>query len=205
MEFAAEKEGPPGGGPQTVAEGARPRPAAGGEGAWDLDGNLEAGDGEERNGLTGIKATEDAEDVKTDLAVVKQEAVDWSDLDGGVSESRWVKPEVEGGPEVKDEKGVLEVKQEADGSLVVKEEEVDEAEVKVKEEVTDWEEVKEEDLNVKHELFVGQNVKEEQVTDGVPVKEEDCLKREAMEDTKVKQEPQRNPRVGCKRKLAMSR
>ncbi|XP_031231611.1 box C/D snoRNA protein 1 isoform X2 [Mastomys coucha] len=49
------------------------------------------------------------------------------------------------------------------------------------------------------------NVKEEQVTDGVPVKEEDCLKREAMEDTKVKQEPQRNPRVGCKRKLAMSR
>lgn len=210
MESAAEKEGPPGGGPQTVAEGARPRPAACGEGARDLDGSPEAGDGEERNGLSGIKATEDAEDVKTDLAVVKQEVVDWSDLDGGVSESHWAKPEVEGGPEVKDEKGVLEVKQEADGSLVVKEEEVDEPEVKeeevkVKEEVTDWEEVQEEDLNVKHELFVGQNVKEEQVTDGVPVKEEDCLKREAMEDTKVKQEPQRNPRVGCKRKLAMSR
>lgn len=210
MEFAAEKEGTPGGGPQRVAEGARPRPAAGGEGAGDLGGSPEADDGEERNGLTGIKTTEDAEEIKMDLAVVKQEVVDWSDLDGDISDSHWVKQEVEGGPEVKAEKDVLEVKQEADSSLVVKEEEVDEPEVKeekvkVKEEVTDWEEAKEEDLNVKQELFVGQNVKEEQVMDRVPVKEEDCFKREVMEDTKVKEEPQMNPRVGCKRKLAMSR
>ncbi|XP_052034979.1 box C/D snoRNA protein 1 isoform X3 [Apodemus sylvaticus] len=49
------------------------------------------------------------------------------------------------------------------------------------------------------------NVKEEQGMDGVPVKEEDCLKREATEDSEVKEEPQMNPRVGCKRKLAMSR
>lgn len=211
MEFAAEKEGTPGEGPQTVAEGTRPRPAAGGEGAGDLDGSPEAGNGEERNGLAGVHITEDAEEIKMDLAVVKQEVADWSDLDCGISDSRWVKQEVEGGPEVKDEKGVLEVKQEAESSLVVKEEEVDEPEVKeekvkVKEEVTDWEEVKE-DLNVKQELSVGQNVKEEQVMDmdGVPVKEEDCLKREVMEDTKVKEELQMNPRVGCKRKLAMSR
>lgn len=209
MEFAAENEGTPGGGPQRVAEGARPRPAAGWEGAGDLGGSPEADDGEERNGLTGIKTTEDAEEIKMDLAVVKQEVVDWSDLDGDISDSHWVKQEVEGGPEVKAEKDVLEVKQEADSSLVVKEEEVDEPEVKeekvkVKEEVTDWEEAKEEDLNVKQELFVGQNVKEEQVMDRVPVKEEDCFKREVMEDTKVKEEPQMNPRVGCKRKLAMS-
>lgn len=205
MELAAEKEGTPGGGPQRVAEGARPRPEAGGEGAWDLGGSPEAGAGEERNG---VKTTEDAEEIKMDLAVVKQEVVDWSDVD--ISDSPWVKQEVEGGPEVKDEKvGVLEVKQEADGSLVVKEETVDapevkEEKVKVKEEVTDWEEVTE-DLNVKQELFVGQNVKEEQVLEGVRVKEEDCLKREVMDGAQVKEEPQTNPRVGCKRKLAMSR
>ncbi|EDL12001.1 box C/D snoRNA protein 1 isoform 1 [Mus musculus] len=210
MESAAEKEGTPGGGSQRVAEGARPRPAAGGEGARDLDGSPEAGDGEERNGLAGTKTTEDAEEIKMDLAVVKQEVVDWSDLDSGVADSQWVKQEVEGGPEVKDEKGVLEVKQEADSSLVVKEEEVDEPEVKeekvkVKEEVTDWEEVKEEDLTIKQELFVGQNVKEEQVMDAAPIKEEGSLKSEAMEDAKVKEEPQMNPRVGSKRKLALSR
>lgn len=209
MESAAEKEGTPGGGPHRVAEGARPRPAAGGEGAGDLEGSPEAGDGRERNGLTGTMTTEDAEEIKMDLAVVKQEVVDWSDLDRGVADGPRVKQEVEGGPEVKDEKDVLEVKQEADSSsLVVKEEEVDEPEVKeekVKEEVTDWEEVKEEDLTIKHELFVGQNVKEEQMMDAAPVKEEGCLKSEAMEDAKVKEEPQMNPRVGCKRKLAMSR
>lgn len=194
-----------------MAEGARPRPEAGGDGAWDLGGRPEAGDGEERNGLTGAPTTEDVQEIKMDLAVVKQEVVDWSDIDGGLSDGYWVKPEVEGGPEVKDEKvGVVEVKQEADGSLVVKQEPVDEPEVKVetvkvKEEVMDWEGVKEEDLDVKQELFVGQNVKEEQVMDGVHVKEEACLKREVMDDRKVKEEPQMNPRVGCKRKLAMSR
>ncbi|KAH0519493.1 Box C/D snoRNA protein 1 [Microtus ochrogaster] len=210
MELAAEKEGTPGGGPQRVAEGARPRPEAGGEGAWDLGGSPEAGDGEERIGLAGVETTEDAEEIKMDLAVVKQEVVDWSDVDGGISVSRWVKQEVEGGPEVKDEKvGALEVKQETAGSLVVKEEtvgapEVKEEKVKVKEEVTDWEEVTE-DLNVKPELFVGQNVKEEQVLEGVRLKEEGCLKREEMDGAQVKEEPQTKPRVGCKRKLAMSR
>ncbi|XP_021514856.1 box C/D snoRNA protein 1 isoform X1 [Meriones unguiculatus] len=212
MEFAAELEGTPGGGPLRVAEGARPRPEVGGEGAGYLTGNPPAGDGEERNGLTGSKTTEDAEEIKMDLAVVKQEVVDWSDIDSGFSDSHWVKLEVEGGPEVKDEKaGVLEeVKQEAVSGLVVKEEMVDEPEikeekVKVKEEVTDWEEVKEEYLDVKQELFVDQSVKEEQVMDGVHVKEEDCLKREVMEDSKVKEEQHTNPPVGCKRKLAMSR
>ncbi|XP_036045816.1 box C/D snoRNA protein 1 [Onychomys torridus] len=211
MELAAEEEGTPGGGPQRVAEGARPRPEAGRDGAWDLGGSPEAGDGEERNALTGITTTEDVEEIKMDLAVVKQEVVDWSDMDGGMPDSHWVKPEVEGGPEVKDEKvGVVEVKQEADGSLVVKEEPVDEPEVKeenvkVKEEVMDWEGVKEEELDVKQELFVGQNVKQEPMMDGVHVKEEACLKREVMDDRKVKEEPQMNPRVGCKRKLAMSR
>ncbi|CAO2600350.1 Box C/D snoRNA protein 1 [Lemmus lemmus] len=203
MELAEEKEGTPGGGPQRVAEGARPRPEAGGEGAWDLGGSPEAGDGKERNGL-------DAEEIKMDLAVVKQEVVDWSDADGDISDSPWVKQEVEGGPGVKEEKvGALEMKQEADGSLVVKEETVDASEVKeekvkVKEEVTDWDEVTE-DLNLKQELFVGQNVKEEQLLEGVRVKEEDCLKREMMDGTQVKEEPQTSSRVGCKRKLAMSR
>ncbi|GAB1288217.1 Box C/D snoRNA protein 1 [Apodemus speciosus] len=205
MELAAEQEGTPGGGPQRVAAGARPGPAAaGGEG--DLAGSPEAGDGEERNGLAGIKTTEEAEELKMDLAVVKQEVVDWSDPDGGASDSHWVKQEAEGGPEVKEEQGVLEVKQEVVKEEEVEEPEVKEEKVKVKEEVTNWEEVKEEDLSVKQELFVGQNVKEEeQGTDGAPVKEEDCLKREAMEDTEVKGEPQMTPRVGCKRKLAMSR
>ncbi|XP_052034978.1 box C/D snoRNA protein 1 isoform X2 [Apodemus sylvaticus] len=178
MEVAGEKEGTPGGDPQRVAAGARPRPAAaGGDGAGDLAGSPEAGDGQERNGRTGIKTTEEAGALTMDLVVVKQEVVDWSDLDGAASDSHWVKQEAEGGPEVKDEKGALEVKQE-----VVKEEEMEEPEVKEE-----------------------KNVKEEQGMDGVPVKEEDCLKREATEDSEVKEEPQMNPRVGCKRKLAMSR
>lgn len=203
MELAAEQEGTPGGDPQRVAAGARPGPAAaGGEGA--LVGSPEAGDGVERNGLAGIETTEEAEELKMDLAVVKQEVVDWSDPDGGASDSGWVKQEAEGGPEVKEEKGVVEVKQEVVKEEEVAEPEVKEETVKVKEEVTDWEEVKEEDLSVKQELFVGQNVKEEQGMDGAPVKE-DCLKREAMEDPEVKGDPQMTPRVGCKRKLAMSR
>ncbi|XP_029416147.1 box C/D snoRNA protein 1 isoform X2 [Nannospalax galili] len=48
-------------------------------------------------------------------------------------------------------------------------------------------------------------VKEEQMVDGASVKEEDILKREAIEDPKVKEEPRMNPPVGSKRKLAMSR
>lgn len=203
MEFAAEKEGSPGGGSGKVAEGARPRPEAGWEGSGDLGGSLEAGDGEGRNRLGGVTTTEDVEDIKMDLSVVKQEVVDWSDVDGGVPDSHWVKQEEEGGPEVKDEKAdVLQVKLEAESSLVVKEEDEDQPEVK-EEKVKVKEE---EDLNLKQELFVGQNVKEEQMmVDGVQVKEEVCLKREAVDDTKMKEEPQVNTRVGCKRKLAMSR
>ncbi|XP_026639807.1 box C/D snoRNA protein 1 isoform X2 [Microtus ochrogaster] len=49
------------------------------------------------------------------------------------------------------------------------------------------------------------NVKEEQVLEGVRLKEEGCLKREEMDGAQVKEEPQTKPRVGCKRKLAMSR
>uniref|UniRef100_A0A0G2JE59 Zinc finger, HIT type 6 n=1 Tax=Mus musculus TaxID=10090 RepID=A0A0G2JE59_MOUSE len=41
--------------------------------------------------------------------------------------------------------------------------------------------------------------------DAAPIKEEGSLKSEAMEDAKVKEEPQMNPRVGSKRKLALSR
>ncbi|KAL2772269.1 box C/D snoRNA protein 1 isoform 2 [Daubentonia madagascariensis] len=107
------------------------------------------------------------------------------------------------------------VKQEMQSSLVIKEEKVDEPEVKeekvkVKEEVMDWPEVKkekEDNLEIKQEeMFVGQNIKEEEMMDGVLVKEEkDFLKKEVMDDTKVKEEPQINHPVGCKRKLAMSR
>uniref|UniRef100_A0A2K6EZN6 Box C/D snoRNA protein 1 n=1 Tax=Propithecus coquereli TaxID=379532 RepID=A0A2K6EZN6_PROCO len=107
------------------------------------------------------------------------------------------------------------VKQEMQSGWAIKEEKMDEPEVKeekvkVKEEVMDWPEVKEErkdNLEIKEEeVFVGQNIKEEEMMDGVLVKEEkDFLKKEVLDDTKVKEEPQINHPVGCKRKLAMSR
>ncbi|XP_020033080.2 box C/D snoRNA protein 1 [Castor canadensis] len=174
----------------------------------------EAGGGEERTGLTGMKKTEDAEGgsgqraekIRMDITVVKQEVMEWSDVEGTL-DSQWIKQEVE------DEKGgMLEVKQEVD-SMVFKEEKVDEPEVKeekvkVKEEVMDWPEVKEEEnLEIKQEeMFVGQSIKKEQMVDGVHVKEEkDFPKSEVMDDTQVKEEPPMSPPVGCKRKLAMSR
>ncbi|XP_008582516.1 PREDICTED: box C/D snoRNA protein 1 [Galeopterus variegatus] len=152
--------------------------------------------------------------MRMDLRDVKQEIMDWSEVEGGMLDGQWIKQEVEDGPEVKDEKvGILEVKQEMDSSLVVKEEkfhelEVKEEKVKVKEEVMDWPEVKEEENNLEvkqEEMFVAQKIKEEDIMEGVHVKEEIFLKKEVMDDTKVKEEPQINHSVGCKRKLAMSR
>ncbi|XP_015360226.1 box C/D snoRNA protein 1 isoform X2 [Marmota marmota marmota] len=221
MEFAVEAEETSGGVLQRVAEGVRLSPESGREGVRVLAGMEEASGGEKGKGFTGRKKTENAkegsgqkaEEMRMDLTVVKQEVVDWSDIEGGLLNGQWVKQEVEDGPEVKDEKtGILEVKQEVDNSsLVVKEEKVDELgvkEEKVKEEVMDWPEVKEEKedyLEIKQEIFVGQDIKEEEMMDGACVKEEkDFMKKEMMEDTKVKEEPEINPPLGCKRKLAMS-
>lgn len=128
---------------------------------------------------------------------MKQEVEDWSDA--GLSGCRWAKPEPAAGPGVKEEKvGAPEVKPEAaEGEPAVKEEKV-----QVKEEVADWGEVKG-DPDVKREPLLGQDVKEERPPP--VVKEEASLKREAADGTQVKEEPLRGPRVGCKRKLAMSR
>uniref|UniRef100_A0A2K6TLT5 Box C/D snoRNA protein 1 n=1 Tax=Saimiri boliviensis boliviensis TaxID=39432 RepID=A0A2K6TLT5_SAIBB len=175
MEFAAENEGKSGGGLQGVAEALRLSPESGREGVRDLAGAEETGGGEEGKRLTGMKIR-----------------------DG--EEGSGQRPE-----EIPMDLTV--VKQETDSSLVVKEEKVDDPEVKeekVKEEVMDWPEVKEEKDNLqikREEKFVGQCIKEEMM-DGECVKEE---KKEAMDDTKVKEEPPINHLVGCKRKLAMSR
>ncbi|XP_005385192.1 PREDICTED: box C/D snoRNA protein 1 isoform X2 [Chinchilla lanigera] len=221
MAFATENEGASGGGLQGVPEGAWLGPESGREvEVGDFAGMEEPGGSEEGNGLRGMKKVEDAEEgseqraveMRMDLTVVKQEIMDWSDVESGMLDAQWVKQEVEDGPEVKDEKAdVLEVKQEV-GSFVVKEEKVDEPDVKeekvkVKEEVMDWPEVKEEEGNweIKQEIFVDQNIKQEMM-DGACVKEEEhFLKKEITEDIKVKEDPQINPPVGCKRKLAMSR
>ncbi|XP_004431623.1 PREDICTED: box C/D snoRNA protein 1 [Ceratotherium simum simum] len=224
MDFAAENEGTLGGGLQSVAEGARPSRESGGEGVRGIAGMEEAGGGEARKGVTGVEKTgageegsgQRAGEMRVDLTVVKQEVLDWSEMEEGVLEGQWVKQEVEDGPEVKEEKpGTLEVKQEMDSNLVVKEEKADEPDVKeekvkVKEEVMDWLGVKEENkhnLEIKQEeTFVSQNIKEEEVMDEVCVKEEKYFpKTEVLDDIKVKEEPQINPPVGSKRKLAMSR
>ncbi|XP_021571595.1 box C/D snoRNA protein 1 isoform X2 [Carlito syrichta] len=149
----------------------------------------------------------------TGLTVVKQERMDWPEVDGGVSAGRWIKQEAEDKPRVKEEKaGVVEVKREVDSSLEVKEEKMDEPEVKeekveVKEEAMDWAEVKEEkkgNLDIKQEaMSVAPDIKEERM-DGIKG-EKDLLKKEVMDDPKVKEEPQMDHPVGCKRKLAMSR
>uniref|UniRef100_A0A0D9S6V1 Box C/D snoRNA protein 1 n=1 Tax=Chlorocebus sabaeus TaxID=60711 RepID=A0A0D9S6V1_CHLSB len=219
MEFAAENEGKSGGGLHSVAEGVRLSPEPGSEGVRDLARAEEVGGGEGGKGLTGMKEIGDGEkgsgqrpeEIPMDLTVVKQEIMDWPDTEGRLA-GQWVKQEVEDRSEVKDENaGVLEVKQETDSSLVVKEAKVGDPEVKeekVKEEVMDWSEVKEEKDNseIKQEgKFVGQYIKEE-VMHGECVKEEkDFLKKETVDDTKVKEEPPINHPVGCKRKLAMSR
>ncbi|XP_025273562.3 box C/D snoRNA protein 1 isoform X1 [Canis lupus familiaris] len=217
MDIAVEDEGTLGGGLQSGAEGARLRLASdrervGGTAVTEV-GSVGAG-----NGLAGVEKAEDgersgqkAEEMRVDLTVVKQEVLDWSEMEEG----RWVKQEAEDAPEVKEEKpGVSEVKQEMDGSFEVKEEkgseaEVKEEKVKVKEEVMDWLDVKEEkkgNLEIKEEAFVTQNIKKEEMMDEVNVKEEKYLpKEEVMDDAKVKEEPRVNPPAGFKRKLAMSR
>ncbi|XP_073752489.1 box C/D snoRNA protein 1 isoform X3 [Callorhinus ursinus] len=210
MDTAVENEGTLGGGLQSGAEGARLKLESGRErvrGTAGTDaGSVEAGDGQ-----AGMEKTEDregsgqtAEEMRVDLTVVKQEVMDWSEMEDGMLDGRWVKQEVKDGPEVKEEKpGTLEVKQEMDSSFVVKEEKV-----KVKEEVMDWLDVKEEkkdNLEIKEEVFVAQNIKKEEMMDDVCVKEEKYFpKEEVMDDPKVKEEPQINPPVGFKRKLAMS-
>nr|XP_025860597.1 box C/D snoRNA protein 1 isoform X2 [Vulpes vulpes] len=217
MDIAVEDEGTLGGGLQSGAEGARLRLASDGERVGGTAvtevGSVGAG-----NGLAGVEKAEDgersgqkAEAMRVDLTVVKQEVLDWSEMEEG----RWVKQEAEDAPEVKEEKpGVSEVKQEMDRSFEVKEEkgseaEVKEEKVKVKEEVLDWLDVKEEkkeNLEIKEEAFVTQNIKKEEMMDEVSVKEEKYLpKEEVMDDAKVKEEPRINPPAGFKRKLAMSR
>ncbi|XP_076976525.1 box C/D snoRNA protein 1 [Tamandua tetradactyla] len=221
MAFAAENEGTSGGDSESGTEGARLRPELCGQGIPDLGGLVEAGLAKEGNGQRGLKTEDEeeesgqrAEEMRIELKVVKQEVMDWSELEG-MLDGQWVKQEVEKGPEVKDEKAsMLEVKQEMDGSLVVKTEKMEEPEVKeekvaVKEEIRDWPEVKEEredKLDVKEEIFVNQNIKKEEVMDEVHVKEEKNVpKQEVMEETKVKEESQMKAPMGCKRKLAMSR
>ncbi|XP_004413528.1 PREDICTED: box C/D snoRNA protein 1 [Odobenus rosmarus divergens] len=221
MDTAVENEGTLGGGLQSGAEGARLRLESGRERVRGTAGT-DAGSVEAGNGQAGMEKTEDregsgqtAEEMRVDLTVVKQEVMDWSEMEDGMLDGRWVKQEVKDGPEVKEEKpGTWEVKQEMDNSFVVKEEKVDGAEVKeekvkVKEEVMDWLDVKEEkkdNLEIKEEVFVAQNIKKEEMMDDVCVKEEKYFpKEEVMDDPKVKEEPQINPPVGFKRKLAMSR
>ncbi|XP_044094547.1 box C/D snoRNA protein 1 [Neovison vison] len=229
MDIAVANEGTLGGGLPSGAEGARLSLESGRERVGGTAG-AGAGSVEARNGLTGMEKTEGregsgqkAEEMRVDLTVVKQEVMDWSEMEDGMLDGRWVKQELEDGPEVKEEKpGTLEVKQEMDSSFMVKEEKVDEADVKedssfmvkeekvkVKEEVMDWLDVKEEkkdNLEIKEEVFVAQNIKKEEMMDEVFVKEEKYFpKEEGMDDTKVKEEPQINPPVGLKRKLAMSR
>ncbi|EPY77081.1 hypothetical protein CB1_001326007 [Camelus ferus] len=167
------------------------------------------GEGEEGSGLR-------AEEMPVDLTVVKQEVMDWSEMEEGMpNDLQWVKREVKDEPEVKEEKpGALEMKQEMDSSLMVKEETVEEPEVKEEKvnvkEVMYWLKVKEEkkdNLEIKQEeMFIDQNIKKEEIMDEMNVKEEKYLpKEEVMVDTKVKDESQINPPVGSKRKLAMSR
>ncbi|XP_006093980.1 box C/D snoRNA protein 1 [Myotis lucifugus] len=209
MDFAAENEATSRGGLQRGAEGARPplEPGAG-EAGKGLTGMEKIGDGEEAD-------AQRAEETRVFPTAVKLEDMSWSEMEEGVLGGRWIKQEVEDGPEVKEEKpDTWEVKQEADGGVVVKEEKVDgleikEEKVKVKEEVMDWPEVKEErkdNLEIKQEEMVfAQNIKEETM-DEVCVKEEKYFpKEEMLDDTKVKEEPQIDCPVGSKRKLAMSR
>ncbi|XP_012873663.1 PREDICTED: box C/D snoRNA protein 1 [Dipodomys ordii] len=200
MELAGGHGGEAGGSVRGVAEGARRGRGSDGEGAWGAAGRPEAGAGAEGTGPAAGGRAEAAEECSVDLAVVKQEAMDWPD-------SQWVKQEVE------DEKpGALAVKHDGESSFVVKEETMEEPEVKeekvpVKDEVVGWTDVKEETLEVKREeTWAAPNIKEEQLGDGVHLKEEeDFPKTEVMDDAKVKVEPPLNLPVGCKRKLATAR
>nr|XP_045378888.1 box C/D snoRNA protein 1 isoform X1 [Camelus bactrianus] len=223
MNFAGENE-ETSGGLQSGAEGARQSLETGSGRVRGVAGTEEAGGGEAGNGLTGMEKTGEgeegsglrAEEMPVDLTVVKQEVMDWSEMEEGMpNDLQWVKREVKDEPEVKEEKpGALEMKQEMDSSLMVKEETVEEPEVKEEKvnvkEVMYWLEVKKEkkdNLEIKQEeMFIDQNIKKEEIMDEMNVKEEKYLpKEEVMVDTKVKDESQINPPVGSKRKLAMSR
>ncbi|MXQ86093.1 hypothetical protein E5288_WYG002079 [Bos mutus] len=190
MDFAAESEEMSGGGLQSEAEGARLSL----ETDQERVRTEESGDGEAENGLTGMEKTRAgeeesrrrAEEMRMDLTVVKQEVMDWSEMVEGTLNGQWVKQE-EDRHEVKEEKpGTLEVKEEMDSSLM--EEKKDILEIK------------------REEVSLDQNIKKEEIMDEMYVKEEKYFPKEEMMDyTKVKEEPQINPSVGSKRKLAMSR
>ncbi|XP_004699338.1 box C/D snoRNA protein 1 [Echinops telfairi] len=224
MEFAAGNEGPLGGDCLSGAEGAELRPESCGEGGKALAGMPEACGGKDGGGLTGVWRTGDGEDgsgqrtddLRVDLAAVKQESPDWLKTEDCKLDAQGVKQAVEDGPEVKDEKaGTFEVKQEMDASLLIKEEkvgagaEIKEEKVKVKEEAVGWLDMKEEEevkFEIKKEEVVAdQSVKQEEMMVGDFVKEEKAVvKQEVMDDTKLNDESTVNP-VSYKRKLAMSR
>ncbi|XP_060058258.1 box C/D snoRNA protein 1 isoform X2 [Erinaceus europaeus] len=158
------------------------------------------------------------EGMRVDLALVKQEVLDWPEVEEGVFHSQWVKQEVEDGPEVKEEKpDLLELKQEVGDSWIVKQEKVDDIEVKeekvnVKQEVMDWLDVKEERMDYleikQEEVFLDLNIKKEEMIDEAYVKEEPWVlkKEEEMDNAEVKEEElPTNLQMGSKRKLAMSR
>ncbi|XP_040843318.1 box C/D snoRNA protein 1 isoform X2 [Ochotona curzoniae] len=176
MESAAESEGTLERGVQRVAEGTRPCPESGGERDGDLTGMPELDGLTSRKTEAGERArVPKAEEMRMDLAVVKRLSMDGS---GGP----YVTPEADGGPEMRDEK--------------------------VKEEV-DWPDVKgeqEDQVELKQQVFPGRSLKEEGAVEGEQVKDDQAvLKKQVVDDSKVEEEPQVNPRVGCKRKLAMSR
>lgn len=208
MESAAESEGTLERGVQRVAEGTRPCPESGGERDGDLTGMPELDGLTSRKTEAGERArVPKAEEMRMDLAVVKRLSMDGS---GGP----YVTPVADGGPEMRDEKVVeSELKPQVDHALVVEDrvdelDDVKEGKVQVKEEV-DWPDVKgeqEDQVELKQQVFPGRSVKEEGAVEGEQVKDDQAvLKKQVVDDSKVEEEPQVNPRVGCKRKLAMSR
>ncbi|XP_020844401.1 box C/D snoRNA protein 1 isoform X2 [Phascolarctos cinereus] len=137
---------------------------------------------------------------------VEEELVDGMKIEEAIIDGRNVKEEMMGGMEVKEEKmeSKMEVKEEAvememKMEMDVKIEVKEEGEFEVKEE--NGMEVKEENgMKVKTEVdgmeVKNEGVKEEEM-DGAWVREDGAQLR-------VEQEPPREPRVGSKRKLAMS-
>ncbi|XP_004582253.2 box C/D snoRNA protein 1 [Ochotona princeps] len=209
MESLAENEGTPERGLQRVAEGTRPCPESGGERDGDLTGMPEL-DGqsarktEAGEGARGPKK----EEMGMDLAVVKRLSMDGS---GGP----YVRREADRGAEVRDKKVVeSELKPQVDHALVVKEDRADELDdvkeekVQMKEEEVGWPDVKgkqENQVEVKQQVFAGPSIKEEGAVEGEQVKDKAVLKKQVVDESKVEEETQVNPRMGCKRKLAMSR
>ena len=112
MDFAAEKEGTSRDGLQVGAAGLRLSLQSGREGVGGVARTEEAGSGEVGYGPTGMEKTRDrqeesgqrADEMRVDLPVVKQEVVDWLEMEEGMRNGQWVKQEVEDGSEVKEEK-----------------------------------------------------------------------------------------------------